>query len=77
MRIVSKRQREVYNFIVRFIKAKGYSPTIRDIANRFGFSSPASVHKYLVTLEQAGLIVRGQVLFDKIYLNHDNSMNIA
>ena len=60
MRVVSKRQREVYNFIARFIKVKGYSPKIRDIAGRFGFSSPASVHKYLVTLEQAGLIVRGK-----------------
>jgi repressor LexA len=60
MKIVSMRQREVYEFIVKFIKSRGYSPTIRDIANRFGLSSPASVHKYLVTLEEAGLIVRGK-----------------
>jgi len=33
---------------------------IRDIAHKFGFSSPATVHKYLVALEEAGLIVRGK-----------------
>jgi repressor LexA len=60
MKVLTKRQREVYNYIVNFVKAKGYSPTIRDITGRFGFSSPATAHKYLVVLEQAGLIARGK-----------------
>ena len=60
MKVLTKRQQEVYNFIVNFIKARGYSPTIRDITGRFEFSSPATAHKYLVVLEQAGLITRGK-----------------
>lgn len=58
--IVSEKQRQVYDYIVNFVKSEGHSPMIRDIAQRFGFSSPATVHKYLVALEQAGLIVRGK-----------------
>jgi repressor LexA len=60
MAIISEKQRLVYNFIVEFVKKEGHSPMIRDIAQRFGFSSPATVHKYLVALEKAGMIVRGK-----------------
>jgi len=59
-RVITQRQREVYQFLKQFIEKHGYSPTIRDIARRFGFSSPATVHKYLVALERAGLIARGK-----------------
>jgi repressor LexA len=60
MSIISEKQRQVFDFIVGFVESNGHSPTIRDIAKRFGFSSPATVHKYLVSLEQAGMIVRGK-----------------
>ncbi|MEW6731493.1 MAG: transcriptional repressor LexA [Acidobacteriota bacterium] len=60
MAIISEKQRQVYDFVVSFVETEGHSPTIRDIARQFGFSSPATVHKYLVALEQAGLIVRGK-----------------
>jgi repressor LexA len=58
--IISEKQRQVYDFIVKFVKTEGHSPMIRDIARHFGFSSPATVHKYLVALEAAGMIVRGK-----------------
>ncbi len=58
--IISEKQRQVYDFIVKFVKTEGHSPMIRDIARHFGFSSPATVHKYLVALEVAGMIVRGK-----------------
>ncbi len=58
--IISEKQRQVYDFIVKFVKTEGHSPMIRDIARHFGFSSPATVHKYLVALEIAGMIVRGK-----------------
>lgn len=59
MSILSEKQRQVYDFIVSFVETEGHSPTIKDISRRFGFSSPATVHKYLVALEKAGYIVRG------------------
>jgi repressor LexA len=60
MSIISEKQRQIYEYISQFIKTNGHSPLIRDISRQFGFSSPATVHKYLVALEQAGLIVRGK-----------------
>src|ERR1051326_6291224 len=60
MSIISEKQRQVYDYIVEFFKTEGHSPMIRDIGRQFGFSSPATVHKYLVALEEAGLIVRGK-----------------
>lgn len=59
-KIISQRQREVLDYLREFIQHKGHSPTIWDIAKHFGFSSPATVHKYLVALEDAGHLVRGK-----------------
>ncbi|MBL8150446.1 MAG: transcriptional repressor LexA [Blastocatellia bacterium] len=60
MSIITEKQRQIYDFVVHFVETKGHSPAIRDISRRFGFSSPATVHKYLVALEKAGMIVRGK-----------------
>lgn len=59
-KIISQKQREMLDFLRDFIQTKGHSPTIWDIAKHFGFSSPATVHKYLVALESAGHIERGK-----------------
>lgn len=55
---LTKRQKEILNFIKKFIKAHGYSPTIREIGNHFRLSSPATIHKHLSNLESKGLIMR-------------------
>ncbi|HZS48022.1 MAG TPA: transcriptional repressor LexA [Blastocatellia bacterium] len=59
-KIISQRQREVLEHLRNFIETHGHSPTIWDVARHFGFSSPATVHKYLVALESAGYITRGK-----------------
>lgn len=59
-RTITKRQREVFEYLREFVCTYGHSPTIRDIAARFQLSSPATVHRFLVQLEEAGLIVRGK-----------------
>lgn len=59
-RTITKRQREVFEYLKEFVQTYGHSPTIRDIAARFKLSSPATVHRFLVHLEEAGMIVRGK-----------------
>lgn len=59
-RTITKRQREVLEYLREFIRTYGHSPTIRDIGARFQLSSPATVHRFLVQLEEAGLLVRGK-----------------
>lgn len=55
---LTRRQREIYEFIKEFIDANGYAPSIVEIGERFQLTSPATVHKHLLNLEQKGLIKR-------------------
>lgn len=55
---LTKRQREVLDFITRFINENGYSPALEEIARGVGCSSIATVHKHLVNLEAKRAIRR-------------------
>ena len=55
---LTRRQREILDFLERHIGKKGYAPTIEEIGERFGLSSLATVHKHLTNLQQKGVIKR-------------------
>ena len=55
---LTKRQREVYDYLQEYIRANGYAPTFQEIGQRFDLSSLATVHKHLSNLESKGLIKR-------------------
>ena len=55
---LTKRQREIYEFIRQFIASKGYAPSIAEVGRHFHLTSPATVHKHLQNLAQKGLIKR-------------------
>jgi repressor LexA len=55
---LTKRQREIFNFIREHIRGAGYAPSIAEIGKRFKLSSSATVHKHLTRLETKGLIDR-------------------
>ena len=55
---ITPRQREVLDYLSRFIGAKGHAPTIAEIRSHFGLASPATVHHLLSALEREGLIRR-------------------
>jgi repressor LexA len=55
---VTKRQKEILDFITGFIQQHGYAPSLQEIGSRFGLSSLATVHKHLSRLEEKGLIRR-------------------
>jgi repressor LexA len=56
--ILTKRQKELYDFLERFIREHGYAPTLDEIGSHFQLSSLATVHKHLANLEVKGLIKR-------------------
>ena len=58
MATLTRRQREILDFITGFRAAHGYAPSIEEIGRAFGLSSPATVHKHLTNLEAKGLIRR-------------------
>ena len=53
---LTKRQREIYNYVVEYINKNNFPPSIREIGAAFGLSSPATVHTHLKNLECAGYI---------------------
>ena len=55
---LTKRQRQIADFIGEFISGRGYAPSIAEIGRRFGLASSATVHKHLVNLEKKGAISR-------------------
>ena len=55
---LTKRQREILDFLNDFIAEHGYAPSLEEIGRRFGLSSLATVHKHLTNLQQKGFIRR-------------------
>jgi len=53
---LTKRQREIYQYLKEHIQNKGYAPSIMEIGRQFHLRSPATVHKHLAHLEAKGLI---------------------
>jgi repressor LexA len=55
---LTRRQKEILDFVGRHIEKKGYAPTIEEIGEQFGLSSLATVHKHLSNLQEKGVIRR-------------------
>jgi repressor LexA len=56
---LTKRQKEVLDYLVGFLNKNGYSPSFEEIATSLKLTSLATVHKHLSTLEKKGFIRRG------------------
>ena len=56
--ILTKRQKEILDFITRFVDEKGYSPSLVEIGGNFGLSSVATVHKHVENLQEKGYVTR-------------------
>ena len=56
--MLSKRQQEIYDFVVSYAAKHGYPPTVREIGEEVGLASPSTVHAHLANLERVGLIRR-------------------
>lgn len=65
---LTKRQKLIYDFIASSIETNGYAPSIVEIGDHFGLSSPATIHKHLTNLESKGLIRRTKNLSRAIEL---------
>ncbi|MBW7997771.1 MAG: transcriptional repressor LexA [Candidatus Glassbacteria bacterium] len=55
---LTRRQKQILDFLREHVATEGYAPTIGEIGKEFGLSSPATVHKHLANLQDKGLIRR-------------------
>jgi repressor LexA len=56
---LTKRQKQVLDFLVAFHDKHGYSPSFEEMARSLKLTSLATVHKHISTLERKGFIRRG------------------
>ncbi|MBI5158212.1 MAG: transcriptional repressor LexA [Acidimicrobiia bacterium] len=55
---ISERQREILELILETVRRRGYPPSVREIGEAVGLSSPSTVHSHLSALVEAGLLRR-------------------
>jgi repressor LexA len=66
---LTRRQKEVMDFLSGFIEKHGYSPSYEEIATGLGLASLATVHKHIQALESKQYLRRSY--------NHSRSLEIA
>jgi repressor LexA len=54
--ILTRKQKQILDYVTRFIDEKGYSPSLMEIGGHFGLRSPATVHKHVENLRKKGLV---------------------
>jgi repressor LexA len=69
MATLTRRQKQLVDFLEQYIEEHGYAPTLSEIGQYFGLSSLATVHKHLKNLEAKGYIQRTH--------NHSRALEIA
>lgn len=70
---LTKRQKEIYEYLKEHLQLMGYAPSIMEICAKFNLSSPATVHKHLSHIEEKGLIHREQNMSRAIELVEGNT----
>ena len=55
---LTKRQKEIFDFIGKYAAKTGYPPTVREIGKAVGLHSSSTVHAHLHNLEKIGLLRR-------------------
>ena len=56
--MLTERQRQILDFLTKYVDGHGYPPTVREIGEAVGLASPSTVHAHLANLERAGLLKR-------------------
>ena len=60
MASLTKKQQQVYDFILSFTNEHGYPPSVREIGAAVSLKSPSTVHFHMKGLEEAGVIIKAE-----------------
>ena len=69
---ITKRQEDVLKFIKKYIVEHGYPPSIREIGEALGLSSPATVHSHLNRLVKNGYLKKTNSKFRTLEVIGEN-----
>ncbi|MCH5167292.1 MAG: transcriptional repressor LexA [Erysipelotrichales bacterium] len=73
---LTKKQDETLTFLKKYIVSHGFPPSVREICQGMGLSSPATAHTHLKELEAKGFIRKQNSKFRTIELLVDNEFEI-
>ena len=57
---LTRKQQQIYDYIISFTQEYGYPPSVREIAQAVDLKSPSTVHFHLKGLREAGLISQAE-----------------
>jgi len=60
MNSLTKRQKEILDYITEYIKRLGYSPFYEEIKEKFGLSAYSTVHEHITALVDKGYLLRDE-----------------
>ncbi len=60
MNTLTKRQKEILDYIAEYIKENGYSPYFEEIRDKFGLSALSTVHEHITELVNKGWLKRDE-----------------
>jgi repressor LexA len=53
---LTKRQRQILDYITDFLNKNGFAPSLREIGDKLGLSSPATIHAHIENLKSKGFL---------------------
>lgn len=68
MNTITKRQKEILDFVVKYIKEHGYSPFYEEISKKFGLSALSTVHEHINELVGKGYLAKDEHKERGLYL---------
>lgn len=76
---LTKKQKQLLDFIEGFISGQGYSPTFREIMQALGYKSVSTVAKHIDGLVVQGALIKreGKARSLELCINHDTTTDIA
>jgi repressor LexA len=74
---LTRRQREILEVIDRYMRERGYPPSVREIGEAVGLTSPSTVHNHLAALQRRGLLRRDPTKPRAIEVRWDPSSDAA
>jgi repressor LexA len=70
---ISTRQRNILEFIEQQVRERGYPPSVREIGDAVGLTSPSTVHSHLNTLQRLGYLRRDPTKPRAIEVRYDTN----
>ena len=74
MATLTKRQKQIYDYIENYIKTKGISPTFDEIRKRFKLSALSTVHQHIETLINKEFLIKNNKLTRGIELKEKDEL---